>query len=455
MSSFKKENPLVINLLSQVRSIFSTIPDNRKKNVTVSLPDALMSALAMFSLKYPSLLKFDNERNEKIIKHNLETLYGIEKTPCDTQMREILDEVNPLKLREPFVSLLNEMQSSHVLENYKYEYNDNRADDFYVVAIDATGQYSSGTINCPECCVKNHSNGKIIYYHQLLAAVIVHPDKMTVIPFAPEAIIKENNASKNDCELNAAKRLLQQIKNEHPTLALCIVEDALFSNAPHIKLLKSIDYRFILGVKEDNHAYLFNSVQQHIMAGTDNEMEYYDKQLKRTRGFRFINNLSLNKSNQDVLVNFLEYWEINEKDEQVVYFTWITDIYLTKDTVFNIMKAGRARWKIENETFNTLKNQGYNLEHNYGHGKQHLSTVFAMLMMLAFLIDQIQECYCEFFQKAKEKTKARIHLWTRMQALFLTFFISDWNTFYLAIRYGHQGYKLEINIDNDIKLNTS
>jgi len=455
MSSFKKENPLVINLLSQVRSNFTTIPDNRKKNVTISLPDALMSALAMFSLKYPSLLKFDNERNEKIIKHNLESLYGIEKTPCDTQMREILDEVAPLALRKPFVSLLNEMDDRHLLEDHKYNINDNSDDDFYVVSMDATGQYSSGTINCPDCCVKNHRNGKISYYHQSLAAVIVHPDKSTVIPFAPEAIIKENNASKNDCELNAAKRLLQHIKNEHPTLPICIVYDSLAAKAPHINLCKSMDYRFILGVKEGDHAYLFKCVQQHIVAGTDNEMEYYDEQLKITRGFRFINNLSLNKSNQDVIVNFLEYWEMNEKDEQVVYFSWIIDIYLTKDNVFKVMRAGRSRWKIENEVFNTLKNQGYNLEHNYGHGKAHLATVFALLMMLAFLIDQIQESYCEFFQKAKEKVKARIHLWTRMQALFLTFFISDWKTFYLAIQYGHQGYKLEINMDNDVWLNTS
>ena len=73
---------------------------------------------------------------------------------------------------------------------------------------------------------------------------------------------------------------------------------------------------------------------------------------------------------------------------------------LTPDNVDVIMRGGRARWKIENETFNTLKNQGYHLEHNYGHGEQNLSVVFAMLMMLAFLVDQTQQLCCPVFQAA-------------------------------------------------------
>ncbi|NMQ07122.1 hypothetical protein E4Q08_18700 [Candidatus Accumulibacter phosphatis] len=99
-------------------------------------------------------------------------------------------------------------------------------------------------------------------------------------------------------------------------------------------------------------------------------------------GFRFINGVPLNKSHPDLLVNFLEYWQINKGKE--VIFSWITDIELTKETVCKVMQGGRARWKIENETFNTLKNQGYNLEHNYGHGEKNLSSVFGCLTFMAF-----------------------------------------------------------------------
>ena len=71
-----------------------------------------------------------------------------------------------------------------------------------------------------------------------------------------------------------------------------------------------------------------------------------------------------------------------------------------------MVRGGRARWKIENETFNTLKNQGYQFGHNFGHGKQNLSTIFVMLMMLAFLVDQTQELCCPLFQAVRQEAQA-------------------------------------------------
>ncbi|MBK8536713.1 MAG: hypothetical protein IPL59_17315 [Candidatus Competibacteraceae bacterium] len=83
----------------------------------------------------------------------------------------------------------------------------------------------------------------------------------------------------------------------------------------------------------------------------------------------------------------MDYWEIREGKE--FNFSWVTDIKLNTNNVHPVMKGGRSRWHIENQTFNTLKNQDYEFEHNFGHGQQYLATVFAMLMMLAFLIDQV------------------------------------------------------------------
>ena len=114
--------------------------------------------------------------------------------------------------------------------------------------------------------------------------------------------------------------------------------------------------------------------------------------------------MPLNESNPDELVNVLEYWEIHP-DGKVQHFSWITDFLLVPKKVWDIMRGGRARWKIENETFNTLKNQGYHLEHNYGHGEQNLSVVLALLMMLAFLVDQVQQLCCPLFQAAWHKMK--------------------------------------------------
>ena len=118
----------------------------------------------------------------------------------------------------------------------------------------------------------------------------------------------------------------------------------------------------------------------------------------------------------DVRVNFIEYWEIGA--DKVQHFSWVTDLRVSKRNVYHLMRGGRARWKIENETFNTLKNQGYNFEHNYGHGTQHLSVVFATLMMLAFLVDQTQQLCCAVFQAVWAKLGSKRMLWERMRALF-------------------------------------
>ena len=113
--------------------------------------------------------------------------------------------------------------------------------------------------------------------------------------------------------------------------------------------------------------------------------------------------VSLIIEREEVRVNFLEYWEINNKTGEKKYFSYVTDFKIDRKNTYDIMRGGRARWKIENETFNTLKNQDYHFEHNYGHGKKNLSVNFGLLMMLAFLVDQTLEISCELFSKHHAK----------------------------------------------------
>ena len=99
-----------------------------------------------------------------------------------------------------------------------------------------------------------------------------------------------------------------------------------------------------------------------------------------------------------------------------------------------ITRGGRARWHIENETFNTLKNQGYHFEHNFGHGYKNLSTVFAMLMMLAFLIDQTEQFCCGLFQGALKKLNSKkSRLWRRVKGFFEFHVVNSWEALYRAI----------------------
>jgi len=189
-----------------------------------------MSGLAVFSLKYPSLLQFDRQRGNPAVAHNLRTLYGVAQAPCDTQLRQILDAVAPHTLRPAFKAIFASAQRGKVLDSYAY------LDGYYLLSVDGTGFFSSATIHCAQCCVKKNRAGEVTYYHQLLSAVIVHPDHREVIPLAPEPITRQDGDTKNDCERNAAKRLLADLRREHPHLKLLVVEDALAANAPHIRM---------------------------------------------------------------------------------------------------------------------------------------------------------------------------------------------------------------------------
>jgi hypothetical protein len=411
-------------LFHLVRSGFATIPDSRCDDGDISLTDALMSAFAMFSLKAPSLLAFDKERAEG----NLHTIYGIQRVPCDTYMREILDSVSPTWLRPVFTSVFRHLQRGKALEEMVF------LDGHYLLALDATGYFSSQTIHCASCLHKVHRNGSVTYSHQMLGAAIIHPDVRAVIPLMPEPIGKYDGTDKNDCERNAAKRFIITLRQDHPHLKFIVTEDSLSSNAPHIETLQNHALHYILGVKEGDHGFLFQQVQEAEHAGRVTYYERHDRAAGVSHRFRFVNDMPLNASNVDVRVNVIEYWEMG--DGKVQHFSWVTDLRVSKRNVFHLMRGGRARWKIENETFNTLKNQGYHFEHNYGHGEQHRSVVFAMVMMLAFLVDQTQQLCCALFRAVWTKLGSKRLLWERMRALFDDYALQSMRQLLETLLYG-------------------
>jgi len=413
-------------LFSLVRSDFEKITDHRSNNIKTPLADALMSAFAMFSLKDPSLLAFEDRRSGDT---NLNTIYKIDTVPCDTQMRTILDGVDPSDIEPLFSDIFRQLQRGKALKNMMF------MDGCYLLSVDGTGYFSSNTIHCDSCSVKTNSKtGKITYYHQMLGAAIVHPDHREVIPLAPEPIIKQDGVEKNDCERNASKRFLDKLRKVHPQLRLIVTEDGLSSNAPHIHELEKHQLHYIIGVKKGDHAFLFDYIESVVNKDLITEIEYEDN--GTIRRFRFINKVPLNASNQDLLVNFVEYWETTPK--KTMHFSWVTNLQVTEENVYKIMRGGRARWKIENETFNTLKNQGYNFEHNYGHGDKNLSVVFAMLMMLAFLVDQAQQHTCQLFRSVWKKLGSKRSLWEKIRFLYFGFKFDSMESILTALLYGFE-----------------
>jgi hypothetical protein len=479
-----------------------------------------MSGLAVFGLKFPSLLKFDESKDEKEIKHNLRTLYHVKQTPSDTYIRERCDKVDPQEVRKVYKKVLACVQRGKALEEFAY------LDNHYLLPGDGTGFFTSNSIHCKNCCVKHHqkchikfilqlpediSNYKkntyllvknqrqpwemyyinhdkqkikieinlvtglqeilsnkerkglsqeektlikeavtsyyrlkhpeeqVTYYHNMFCAAIVHPDKKVVLPLAPEPIMKTDGATKNDCERNASKRLYADARREHPHLKFIVVEDSLASNVPHLTDLKTLNMRYIIGVKPGDHKFLFDLVKK-----SDCSEYSHKTEDGTTHRYRYINQVQLNNSHSDFKTNFLEYWETN-KDGEVQHFSWVTDIAISNENIYHIMRGGRINWRIENNTFNTLKNQDYHFSHNFGHGYQNLSTIFGMLMMLAFFIDQVQELSCDLFKKARAKFKSRTSLWDKIRGMFKEYLIETWDDLLNSIAYG---YRKEVLIPN-------
>ena len=407
-----------------VRSAFERIPDKRDVRAAIPLPDALMSAFAMFSLKEPSLLAFEDRRQDE----NMKNLYLIGTVPSDTSMREIVDVVDPCELRPVFSAVFRQLQRGKTLEAFVFYKGS------YLLSLDGTGYFSSQSIHCDSCMQKeDRTTGEITYYHQMLGAVLLHPDHREVIPFAPEPIQKQDGTTKNDCERNAAKRLLQQIRREHPHLKLTIVEDGLASNAPHIRELTKLKMRYLLGVKPGDHRFLYDRVETAYSKDQMTFISWQERDVWSEIGF--INDLPLNNSNQDLKVNYLEYCEYDLQGNLLKRFSWITDFKITKSNARLLVRGGRGRWKIENETFNTLKNQGYHFEHNFGHGNHNLSVVFAMLMMLAFLVDQVQQHSCPLFRAVLNKVGSKRTLWERIRSHYWHFIFKSMRQLYEVILY--------------------
>ena len=414
-------------LLALVRKEFETIVDHRRGHLVYSLAEVLMSALAMFGLKYPSLLQFDQTCQEITIRTNLRNCYGVTQVPSDTQMRSILDPVNPEALKSSFIVIHKELQRQRVLESYRYLGG-------FLLSIDGTGQFASNHLSCPQCCTRRLKNGAVQNYHQLLGAAVVNPTKHLVLPLFPEAIIHQDGETKNDCELQAGKRLLPAIRTAFPKLPFIVLEDSLAANGPHLRLLQELQLNYIIVAKPSQLASLFHTVTERVAAGEGEQLETMTTE-GIWRRYRFLLQIPLNQTHPDLLTNFLEYWEY--QNEVLIYHgSWITGLLLQGDNVYQVMIGGRARWKVENETFNTLKHQGYNLEHNYGHGHQYLATILAMLMMLHFLIDQVQELCCSYFQAARHRFYSRAALWERMRSLFLSHELRSWETLWKLIIYG-------------------
>lgn len=396
-------------LIGKIYAGFRGIKDHRKFP-EYELADALMSGLAVFSLKDPSLLSFID--NYETRKENLEQVFQIKSVPTAKGLRKILDPVNPQALLPIFKTVLEDYKVKAVLKERLVFPS---LGGYLAIAVDGTTYFCSTEVNCPHCLKKVSKSGEVQYYHQLVGACIVKADEKTVFPVFVEPITCQDGADKNDCEHNAFKRLVPKLNEVLPMHRKVILLDALFADGPAIRSILANQQDFITVVKDG-----YVLVQAHRM---EQKQELKISTWTKNKHFKctakWANGLILNGANQDILVNYLQYEEIDLRSGKVVYTAkWITSLPLQEHIIQEFVDTARAKWKIENETFNVLKNHGYALEHNYGHGKQFLSSLFALLMFLAFLVDQITQSLDSLFNKALVAAHTLRDLRQKIRVLF-------------------------------------
>ena len=297
------QRPLSFGSLRKIISEhFLNLPDYRDTDkVDYSLHDVLMSGFAMMFFQDRSLLQFQRRLEDEIQQNNLRTLFNVEAIPKDTQMRDVTDEVEPSVLEPLFDNFFRLLQRGKHLESYRIR------GDYYLITIDASGYFGSQKICCDGCLKKESKNGVVRYEHQILQAALMKPGMKQVIPLAPEEIRNTDGHKKQDCEINAGKRLLKKIRSSHFKLKIIINGDSLYSKQPFIVELKLGGMSYILVAKPGDHKILMEWIGEQRQLNEVSRLEIKD-QKNRLHIFEWINNIPLNGNEDTPWVNYFEYW---------------------------------------------------------------------------------------------------------------------------------------------------
>jgi hypothetical protein len=398
-------------LRRKLSETFEKVVDRRQsEKIRYSIHDALMSGFACMYFQDPSLLQFQTRMQEEQHQNNLRTLFAVENIPKETQMREIIDNTDSEHFRSIFKDFYKRLQRSKYLERFQIFSN------LYYFPIDGSQFYSSKELCCAQCLTKEHRDGSKSFSHQVLQGGIMHPDQSEVIPFMPEQICNSDGASKQDCEMNAAKRLISQLRKEHPRMGFIIGGDALFSRQPIIEDVVEKKMHYIFAAKPADHTYMMEwlGAYDHL------ESAQFRDEKGRIHIYEWMNNVPLNGRADSINVNYFCCRILCKNkhgvEKQVYKNSWVTDLDISKETIARLVRTGRCRWKNENECFNVMKNHGYYMEHNYGHGKKHLCFNFYLLTLLAFFFHQIFELSDKQYQACRKKFGSKRHLWEKLRA---------------------------------------
>ncbi len=373
------------HLTTALASVFESLADHRTgKNSQYSLRDAGLAAFSVFFTQSPSFLAYQRDMEKRTCNSNAHTLFGMEKIPTDTHIRNLLDPVAPEPLFVPFRQVYRELEQVGVLERFKVKY---RKSKHVLLVFDGTEHFSSEKLGCRNCTKRKFKN-KTRYSHSVITPIVVSPEQSEVIGLEPAFILPQDGEEKQDCEIKAAKRWLKEQAEHYDLEGAIVLGDDLYAHQPWCEAILAQKMNFILVCKPESHQTLY----EYLALYPPQELEHrcWNGRFMELYHYRFTSGLPLRDGEDALKVNWCEL-SIYRQDTKELLFrnSFTTNLTVTSETVADIVAWGRARWKVENENNNVLKTKGYHFEHNYGHGQENLSTILLTLLLYAFLCHSV------------------------------------------------------------------
>jgi hypothetical protein len=403
-------------LLAALRERCASLPDRRVgMNGQYTMKDIGMAAFSVFFMQNASFLQHQKRLQEGQGLSNCQTLFDIEKIPTENHIREHLDGASPAHFDSNFSQAVRMFLAEDNLAAFR------RLDGNILIALDGTEYFQSYKIHCSNCSHRVRKNEKKEYFHTFLGATIVAPGHQHVLPLPPEFITPQDGHDKQDSEPTAAKRWLGKHGQEYADLKPVYLGDDLYSKQPMCEAVLAKGGKFIFVCKPDSHPTI-----SEYLASANNILEYTISVQKGKKNggktythiYRWSCDIPLRKSADAVIVNWMEMDILDDR---------ITNIPIQQSNVVELVACGRSRWKIENEKFNVLKNNGYNLSHNFGHGKLTLASILVVLNLLAFAFHTV----CDFIEQAWQHARTRLHsrrmFFEQMRAATYYFVFPTWD----------------------------
>jgi hypothetical protein len=406
-------------LLSGLHDACAAFPDKRKGPGDYSMADIGLSAFSLFFMQSESFLAYQRSLEEGRKTSNCHTLFGMTKIPTDNHIRSMLDPVPPSSLQSCFDQVVATLRENGCMKAFE------RLDGRALIALDGTEYFCSQKLGCPHCLTRKRSNGKTDFYHSMLAATIVSPGHNMALPLMPEFIVKQDGAEKQDCERGAAKRWLAAHSERVKELRPVYLGDDLFACQPFCEAVLASGADFLLTAKPESHKALYDFMK----GATCEEVMITRKEgaKKLSCRYRWFSKAPL-RDKDGLDVNWIGLTIADAKGKTTYDGAFVTSLEVTRESVAEIAACARARWKIENESFNVLKNNGYHLEHNFGHGKQNLAMLFATMNILAFAMHTVCDCLEELWVKAREAKRARKRFFEHIRTITAYLVFPGWRT---------------------------